>query len=168
MVPSGAEVENAISHNSMGKEHEPPQIILRRSRVKQHMIKQVIRQSVLVVILLFTVGCSTSFDVVPSVAMAGYEKSHESKVVTYHGTYWPCNDWSDDDQYQTPESSVGIHSVEAQSNFIQVLGTLLSLGIWAPCTLEYWWWVEEEDDPDSDHILPPENGGESSKEGPTS
>lgn len=121
------------------------------------MIRQAIQRSLFCVLVFAAIGCRTSFEVVNSSVIPGTKVSKESEVVTYCGSYWGIC-WQDQNRFPADENCRGIHKVEAQSNLLGSLAAVLTLGLWAPVTVEYWCYVPERVDvPGTTNTdLPPE------------
>lgn len=96
--------------------------------------------------------------------MEGFEASEDSNVVTYHGSYWGFY-WSETDHIPCGEDCHGLHKVVIHSNLGYALVPILTLGLWAPSTVEYWCYVPVLDDPIPSTGLPPEGGDD--KDGET-
>jgi hypothetical protein len=137
------------------------------------MIERAIRPSLVCAVLFLAAGC-TSFEIFNPTALEGLEVSDDSKVVTYHGSYWGFY-WSETDHIPcvlpvppvAPDPTVppatcggdcqGLHKVVSHSNLGYSLAPVFTLGLWAPSTVEYWCYHEAPDDPDGGTELPPED-----------
>jgi hypothetical protein len=126
------------------------------------MIERAVRQSLLGAVLFLATGC-TSFEIFDSTAHKGFEPSKVSKVVTYHGSYWGIK-WSETDHIPCGENCQGFHKVASYSNLGYDIAPIVTLGLWAPSTVEYWCYVKVEDDPYENTALPPEGGGPDGKD----
>jgi hypothetical protein len=118
------------------------------------MIFRALRQSLLGALLLLTTGC-TSFEVFNPTALDNLEVSEDSKAFTFHGSYWGFY-WSETDHIPCGETCQGIHKVLNHSNLGYAIAPIVTLGLWAPSTVEYWCYVAVPDESDANTTLPPE------------
>ena len=118
------------------------------------MINRAIRQSLFGALLFLATGC-TSFEVFNPTAMDDVEVSEDSKVVTFHGSFWGFY-WSETDHIPCDENCQGLHKVVSHSNLGYALAPVLTIGLWAPSTVEYWCYVAVRDDTNANTTLPQE------------